>query len=120
MLLSSTDSEAVWIERAKQGDLDAFEKLYRLYVRQVHGVCRRLLASKQDAEDMTQGVFLRAWRRLDSFRGKSQFGTWLRRIAVNLVIDERKTSRPETWCKWGLPRRRRRPSGCLRPRSSTP
>ena len=86
------DGEARWIERAQQGDLEAFERLHRFYVRQVYGVCRRLLDSKQDAEDMTQGVFLRAWRRLDSFRGNSRFGTWLRRIAVNLVIDERKSS----------------------------
>ncbi len=92
MILFSEGSEAIWIERAKQGDLDAFEKLYRFYVRQVYGVCRRLVDSEQDAEDMTQRVFFRAWRRLDSFRGKSRFGTWLRPIAVNLVIDERKSS----------------------------
>ena len=90
--MRSPDGDACRIEQAKRGDIEAFEKLYRSYVRQVYGVCRRLLDSTQDAEDMTQGVFLRAWRRLGSFRGDGRFGTWLRRIAVNLVIDERKSS----------------------------
>lgn len=90
--LSSSDQETRWIELARRGDLDAFEQLYRSNVRQVYGVCRRLLDNDHDAEDLTQAVFLRAWRRLGGFRGRSRFGTWLRRVAVNLVIDERKSS----------------------------
>ena len=83
-------SEAWWIERARRGDRDAFERLYRRYERQVYGVCRRLLDTDQDAEDMTQRVFLRAWRRLDGFRGDSPLGAWLRQITVRLVIDTRR------------------------------
>lgn len=86
----SSDTEAVWIAHAKRGSVDAFERLYRLYVRQVFGVCRRLLDSNEDAEDMTQRVFLQAWKRLEGFRGDSGLGTWLRRIAVNLIIDQRR------------------------------
>lgn len=99
MLASYNDREAedvrddrLLIGLAKRGELQAFEQLYRRYVRQVYGVCRRLLDSNEDAEDMTQKVFLKAWRGLEGFRGESRLGTWLRRIAVNLVIDEQRAS----------------------------
>ena len=89
---NAADCESHWVERSRRGDVDAFEHLYRRYVRQVYGACRRLLDNDQDAEDMTQRVFLRAWSRLEGFRGDSGLGTWLRRIAVHLVIDQRRAS----------------------------
>ena len=91
-MLSATPiaDEDRWIDSARRGDLSAFEQLYRQHVRQIYGACRRLLDSDQDAEDMTQRVFIRAWQRLAGFRGNSRLGTWLRRIAVNLIIDERR------------------------------
>ena len=82
--------ESRWLCKARDGDLEAFEQLYRRYADEVYGACRRLLGSSEDAEDMTQRVFVRAWRRLGSFRGESRLGGWLRRIAVNLIIDERR------------------------------
>lgn len=85
-------TEQDWIERAKQGDLEAFECLYRAHVRQIYGLCRRLLGTTQDADDITQSAFLKAWRSIKTFRGESQFGTWLRRIALHQVIDERKSA----------------------------
>lgn len=84
--------EDAWVRRAKRGDVDAFEALYRSHVRQVYGVCRRLLNHDQDAEDITQQVFLRAWQRLASFRGESRFGTWIKRVAANMVVDARRAN----------------------------
>ena len=83
--------EHAMIERASSGELDAFEQLYRRYARQVYGTCRRLLDTDQDAEEMTQRVFLKAWERLSSFEARSRLATWLRRIAVNLVIDQKRS-----------------------------
>lgn len=90
----SGDTSTIESERlaaAKGGDLAAFEWLYRSYVRQVYGTCLRLTDRAQDAEDFTQRVFVRAWRRLESFRGDSPLGPWLRSIAVRLMIDERRS-----------------------------
>jgi RNA polymerase sigma-70 factor (ECF subfamily) len=74
------------VRRAREGDLDAFEGLYRRHVDRIHGLCLRLAGDPGRAEELTQEVFLRAWRKLDSFRGESAFGTWLHRLAVNLAI----------------------------------
>lgn len=79
--------EALWVARAQDGDVDAFELIYRSYVGQIHALTRRMLVSRQDAEDVTQQVFVRAWQRLGSFRGEGPLGGWLRRIAFNLVAD---------------------------------
>ena len=85
------DQETLLVARAKRGDLEAFEVLYRSHLHRVYGVCRRLLDTDQDAEDMTQRVFVKAWERLGSFRGASRWSTWLHRIAVNQVVSERRT-----------------------------
>ena len=76
------------VARAREGEVAAFEALYRAHVGRVHGVCRRLVGDWHLAEELTQEVFVRAWRRLPSFRGEAAFGTWLYRIAVNRVIEE--------------------------------
>lgn len=89
--MTSAGAEERWIDGSRRGDPGAFESLYRTYVRQVYGICRRLLDDNEDAEDMTQRAFLRAWERIDTFRGESRFGTWLRRIAVHLILDERRS-----------------------------
>jgi RNA polymerase sigma-70 factor (ECF subfamily) len=75
------------IERAKDGDLGAFELLYRRNVGRVYAVCLRLLADEGRAEELTQDAFVRAWQRLGSFEGRSAFSSWIHRVAVNLVID---------------------------------
>lgn len=79
-------SEAELIVRAKQGDTNAFETLYRLYKRRVYSVCLRMTANTAVAEDLTQEVFLQLFRKIASFRGESALGTWLHRVTVNAVL----------------------------------
>ena len=81
------EPDAVTLERARRRDVDAFEQLYRAYVDRVHGLCWRLCGDRHRAEDLTQEVFLRVWERIDAFEGRSQFFTWLYRVAVNRVTD---------------------------------
>ena len=74
------------VARAAAGDMAAFERLYRSHVAKVHSLVRRM-AGPAEADDLTQDIFLRAWSRLGTFRGESAFGTWLHRLAVNIVIE---------------------------------
>jgi len=78
--------EAEAIENAKNGDPDAFAKLYALHKRRVYTLCLRMLGNVSEAEDMTQEAFLHLFRKLGSFRGESAFSTWLHRLTVNLVL----------------------------------
>jgi len=74
------------VEDAAGGSQVAFERLYRLHVNRVHGLCLRMTAQRETAEDCTQEAFVQAWRSLDRFERRSSFGTWLHRIAVNAVL----------------------------------
>ncbi|MCU0620822.1 MAG: sigma-70 family RNA polymerase sigma factor [Gemmatimonadales bacterium] len=73
---------------ARDGDGVAFERLYRRHVTKVHTLARRMVPDA-DAEELTQDVFVHAWRKLGSFRGEAAFGTWLHRVAVNLMLEQR-------------------------------
>ena len=79
-------SEAEAIERAKQGDAEAFETLYDLHKRRVYSLCLRMTANTAEAEDLTQEAFLQLFRKIGTFRGESAFSTWLHRMAVNVVL----------------------------------
>jgi len=79
-------SEAEAIERAKQGDEEAFEVLYHLHKRRVYSLCLRMTANTAAAEDLTQEAFLQLFRKIGTFRGESAFSTWLHRMAVNVVL----------------------------------
>jgi RNA polymerase sigma-70 factor (ECF subfamily) len=79
-------SEADAIERAKQGDPEAFEILYHLHKRRVYSLCLRMTANAAEAEDLTQEAFMQLFRKVASFRGESAFSTWLHRMAVNVVL----------------------------------
>ncbi len=81
-------SEAEEVRRAAEGDAGAFERLYRRHVARIHSLVRRML-DEQEADDVTQEVFIRAWRKLHTFRGDSEFGTWLHRLAVNVTLNRR-------------------------------
>jgi RNA polymerase sigma-70 factor, ECF subfamily len=83
---------AAWVARAQLGDASAYERVYRDCVGRVYAVCLRMTGSEQRAEELTQDVFVRAWQRLASFRGESLFTTWLHRLAVNLVLQDRRDS----------------------------
>lgn len=79
------------VARATAGDRQAFEKLYRVHVNRVFALCVRMTNDRAAAEELTQDVFVRAWQKLSLFRGDSAFGTWLHRLAVNVVLNARKT-----------------------------
>lgn len=76
-------ADAVLVERARGGDRLAFEQLVIHHADRLHAVIRLLVDDDHDAEDVTQEAFLRAWRAIGSFKGKSQFFTWLCRIGIN-------------------------------------
>ena len=79
-------SDLELIRAAAAGDAAAFEQLYRQHYRRVYSLCLRMLGSQTQAEDLTQEVFLQVFRKLGSFRGDSQFTTWLHRLTVNQVL----------------------------------
>lgn len=85
--------EADWIASARAGDQAAFERLYRAHVGRVYGLCLRMTAHPQTAEDLTQDTFVNAWRSLATFEGRSGFGTWLHRIAVNAALASSRSPR---------------------------
>ena len=74
-------------ERCRQGELGAFEELYRAHSGRLYSVALRMVGNTADAEDLLQEIFLSAHRKLESFRGESTLGTWLYRLAVNLCLD---------------------------------
>ncbi len=73
------------VERARRGDKNAFEQLYRENVGRIYALCLRMCGDPSRAEELTQDVFVQAWRKLSAFRGESAFSSWLHRIAVNQV-----------------------------------
>ncbi len=77
---------------AQAGDPDAFGQVYHAHVGRVFALCLRLAGDAQRAEELTQDVFVRAWGRLASYRGESSFGTWLHRLAINVVLTDRRTA----------------------------
>ena len=86
----TADSIAADSALAASGDASAFERLYRTHVARVHTLVRRML-NADEADDVTQDVFVRAWQKLSTFRGEAAFGTWLHRLAVNVVLARRKS-----------------------------
>jgi RNA polymerase sigma-70 factor (ECF subfamily) len=80
------------VARAQAGDQTAFRDLYRQHAGRVYALCLRLTGDGRDAEERTQDVFVRLWDKLRSFRGDSAFSSWLHRLAVNVVLNERRTT----------------------------
>ena len=81
------------VRDAQNGDLLAFERLYRENERKVFALCLRLTCDVSLAEELTQEVFVRAWRKLATFRGDSAFSTWLYPMTVNVALSERRSRR---------------------------
>ncbi|HKH13706.1 MAG TPA: sigma-70 family RNA polymerase sigma factor [Solirubrobacterales bacterium] len=79
----TAEDEAVLVERARSRDRLAFEELVRRHADRLYAVVLRFLGDPADAEEVTQETFLRAWRGIDRFQGRSQFFTWLYRIGLN-------------------------------------
>jgi RNA polymerase sigma-70 factor, ECF subfamily len=79
-------NEAEAIERAKQGNAEAFQALYDRHKRRVYSLCLRMTANTAEAEDLAQEAFLQLFRKIGTFRGESAFSTWLHRLSVNVVL----------------------------------
>jgi len=92
-VLETSEPESELVAPAGRGDARAFESLYRAHAPRLHALCRRLAGDPEQAEDLTQEVFLRAWQRLDGFGGRSKFYSWLYRLAVNAAIDRHRSHR---------------------------
>ena len=102
-----TDPDAVDAALAASGDAHAFERLYRGHLARIASLARRMLGD-DDTDDVIQDVFVRAWQKLGTFRGDAAFGTWLHRLAVNVILGRRETR--------GISRQR----GCARLRAALP
>jgi RNA polymerase sigma-70 factor (ECF subfamily) len=82
------------IRRAQSGDVDAFEVLYREHSGRVYALCIRLKGGdRSDATELMQDVFIKAWRRLETFRGDSSFSSWIHRLAVNTMLENARSDR---------------------------
>jgi RNA polymerase sigma-70 factor, ECF subfamily len=79
------DPDAAAVDRARRGDLDAFDGLVRKYQDRLVGYLRSLIGNAADAEDLAQDAFIRAYRGLARFGGRSLFRTWLYQIATNVA-----------------------------------
>src|SRR5438876_11260309 len=82
------EGEAGDVARAAAGARRAFERLYRKHVARIHSLARRMIGY-DEANEMTQDVFVRVWEKIGTFRGESQFSTWLYRLAVNVMLARR-------------------------------
>lgn len=76
------------IHQSVQGEIQAFEELVKEYQSKVYTLCLKYMGNEEDAYDMAQETFIKAFRALKSFKGQSSFGTWLYRVATNICLDE--------------------------------
>jgi RNA polymerase sigma-70 factor, ECF subfamily len=93
---TAVSDELALVQAAKQGDVGAFEQLVKRYDRNIFRIAQHITQNREDAEDVVQDAFLKAYENLDQFQGNSKFYTWLVRIAVNeslMKLRRRKTSK---------------------------
>jgi RNA polymerase sigma-70 factor (ECF subfamily) len=90
--LTPAQADATDVESAVRGDTRAFERLYRRHAPRVNSLAHWLL-SRDDVDDVLQDVFIRVWEKLDTFRGQAAFGTWLHRLATNVILRHRERYR---------------------------
>ena len=87
--------ELALVQAAKGGDVGAFEELVKRYDRNVFRIAQHITQNREDAEDVVQDAFLKAYSNLGQFQGQSKFYTWLVRIAVNEALMKLRRRRPE-------------------------
>jgi RNA polymerase sigma-70 factor, ECF subfamily len=87
--------ESVLVDAARKGDIGAFESLVKRYDRNVFRIAQHITQNREDAEDVVQDAFLKAYQNLGQFQGQSKFYTWLVRIAVNEALMRLRRRRPE-------------------------
>jgi RNA polymerase sigma-70 factor (ECF subfamily) len=90
------EEEREAVAASQRGEREAFDLLVERYQRPVYRLCYRFVNNHEDANDLAQDVFLKAYKALGGFRGDSSFSTWLYRIAVNTCLNFRAARRPET------------------------
>ncbi len=93
---SGEHPDVALVERVRAGDLSAYDTLVRKYERQIFRIAQHITQNREDAEDVMQDAFLKAYEKLDQFQGNAKFYTWLVRIAVNeslMRLRKRRTSR---------------------------
>jgi RNA polymerase sigma-70 factor, ECF subfamily len=91
------ESDTALVQRALDGDADAFATLFHVHKGRVYAVCLRMTNNTADADDLTQEAFIQAFRKLGTFRGESALSTWLHRVAVNTALMHfRRQSTPKT------------------------
>jgi RNA polymerase sigma-70 factor (ECF subfamily) len=96
LLERTLDPDSSLVSRCLRGEEAAWEELVRLHTRRVYGLCFRFTSSGQEAQDLTQEVFLRVFRTLRTFRStEGSFATWLARVTRNLLIDHYRRTRQE-------------------------
>lgn len=83
----SSPADAELVEAARGGDRAAFEALVERHQRQVYQLCYRFVGNHEDASELAQDAFVRAYRSLAKFEGQAQFSTWLHRITVNVCLN---------------------------------
>ena len=94
--LGPREAERAAVEACQRGEREAFDELVLRHQRSVYRLCYRYVNNHEDANDLTQEVFVRAWRAIGRFRGQSAFSTWLYRIGVNACLNFRAARRPQT------------------------
>ena len=87
------ETDALLVERCRRGDTRAFEALVEAHQDRAYALALRIVRTAQDAEEVAQDAFVRAWRSIGEFRGESAFGTWLHRIVVRRALDRAETLR---------------------------
>jgi RNA polymerase sigma-70 factor (ECF subfamily) len=87
------DSDARMVQSVREGNLAAFDQLVGKYKQRIFAIIYNMTSNREDASDLTQDCFIKAFRSLDRFKGRSQFFTWLYRIAVNTTLSHLKRNR---------------------------
>ncbi len=91
---SAAEADGTLVRACQRGDREAFDHLVERYQRGIYRLCYRYVNDHDDANDLAQEAFLKAWRAIGRFRGESSFSTWLYRIAVNTCLNHRAARRP--------------------------
>jgi len=89
--VSPQPDDLTLVQQAQAGDAAAFDEMERRYQRQIYGVIYHMTSHLEDASDLAQVAFVKAWQALKSFKGDSSFFTWIYRIAVNRTLNHLKT-----------------------------
>lgn len=84
---TSNSDESIFVERARQGDLKAYDELVQRYQQRIYATVYHMTSNHEDANDLAQEAFIKAYQALKSFKGGSSFYTWVYRIAVNKTIN---------------------------------